>query len=146
MINDQVILTIAILIGFPVFFVALWSGICFGLGFVSGWQALASQRGLQAPPDSSDMSSISGRMGFVNYNGVLVLKLDPHSVTLWTHALFRVGHRPLRFSHADVECLGASRLFLLKGRRFRLLNQATLFVTESAGAALERWHASASTQ
>ncbi|GAB3690953.1 hypothetical protein GCM10027592_08620 [Spirosoma flavus] len=83
-----------IIVGFSIFFVSLWSGIVYLLSYLSGWQTLARQFQVQ-PRKEGVESNVYGRVGFVNYNGVLKVACTDQGLYLAVMNVFSLGHPPI---------------------------------------------------
>ncbi|MBD2702951.1 hypothetical protein IC229_20055 [Spirosoma sp. BT702] len=90
-----------IIVGFSIFFVSLWSGIVYLLSYLSGWQTLASQYRVQ-PRQEGIESNVYGRVGFVNYNGVLKVACTEQGLYLSVMNVFSLGHPPILIPWSSV--------------------------------------------
>lgn len=91
---EKILLTVGIIVGFPVVFFVFWSGICFLISRLSGWHHLATL--YQTPPlKEGYYTGVYGRIGFANYNGVLRLGFSEKGMYLHVMPLFKLGHAPL---------------------------------------------------
>ena len=93
---DQTTLIAAIVVGFPLFFGALWCGVLFLLSRVSGWSRLADTYGRgETPTGAQALAWQSGMVGFVSYRNCLHLRATPAGLWLSLAWPLNVGHRPL---------------------------------------------------
>lgn len=100
---------------FPLFFVALWLGICGLFAFVSGWRSLATQFIARARPEGKRFRFVSGSMGLrwlpVRYNNCLSVTVAPAAMHLSILFPFRFLSPPLLIPWGDVETIERRRLF-----------------------------------
>ena len=96
-------LIVVILVAFPVFFIAIWSGVLFLLSRIGGWNRLARKyaRG-DRQPTGHYVSGVAGRIGFADYNGVLVTYFNKEGFFLDVNPIFRPGHKPLFIPWSEV--------------------------------------------
>ncbi|GAB3985641.1 hypothetical protein GCM10028807_01330 [Spirosoma daeguense] len=88
------VLILLIIVGFCIFFTGLWSGIIYLLSTLSGWQELARKYRTELMRSGYD-SNVFGRMGFVNYNGVLKVACTDQGIYLGVMKVFSLGHSPI---------------------------------------------------
>lgn len=96
-------LIVVILVAFPVFFIAIWSGVLFLLSRLAGWHRLAQHyaRG-DRKPTGHYVSGSSGKVGFTNYNQMLILHFNQEGFFIEVNPLFKVGHKPLFIPWSEV--------------------------------------------
>lgn len=86
-------LWVGVIGGFFIVFPAFWCGIICLLSYISGWNRLAkSYAAGDREPSGVRRSSVSGRIGGVNYNSVLTLHVAEDGFFLQPIFLFAVGH------------------------------------------------------
>ena len=84
-----------ILILFPIAFGLLWFSVLSLISRIGGWHRLAQTYPDQNVPENySDVMS-SGRMGWMNYSGVLKLHAGIRGLHLGVILPFRPGHAPI---------------------------------------------------
>lgn len=94
--NSQTLLTIAIVIVFPVFFIGMWSGIGFLIAAIGGWQGLARKyKTAKDTPLDQKFTGESGKFGLSNYNYTLTVGFSNNGLFFATNPLFRIGHPPM---------------------------------------------------
>lgn len=91
-----------ILIGFPIFFAAVWSFVCWLLSTLGGWGRLAQRFATQEPPSGQCFSSQIGMVGIASYKYVLKICTSPAGLYLDVFPLFRIGHRPLLIPWSEI--------------------------------------------
>lgn len=107
--NESILLTVMIVVMFPIVFAAIWFGVMWILALTGGWRALASRYAHQRPIPASARTGISGMLGWVGYNHVLKVASTDQYLYLDVQALFRPGHPALRIPWRDIEVLGNAR-------------------------------------
>lgn len=115
---ESAFLVIAILIGFPIFFGALWCGILKFAAWVGGWTALARAypHSGDFPPDRLGMQSAS--FGLSNYSAVLTVAADRDGLYMRPMVLFKFAHPPLFIPWVDIEAQEKSFIFTRYHFRF----------------------------
>jgi hypothetical protein len=93
--QQTLLLIVAILIGFPLVFVAMWSFVCWLIALIGGWQRLAHVYPAHGTPVGKRYGGLYGRMGHSSYKGVLNVVVAPEGLHLSTMIFFRPGHPPL---------------------------------------------------
>jgi hypothetical protein len=95
--QDPFWLVPAIIAAFLVVFPAFWCGICVLLSWMGGWSRMAQQFTASANQSvqGKTLSWRSGRVGGVNYKGVLNIRTNKSGMHLSVMPLFRAGHPPL---------------------------------------------------
>lgn len=107
--NESILLTVMIVVMFPIVFAAIWFGVMWILALSGGWRALASRYAHPRPIPASARDGISGMVGWVGYNHVLKIACTDQYLYLDILALFRPGHPALRIPWRDIESLGNAR-------------------------------------
>ena len=93
---------IVISLGATTFFVVLWSGIIFLVGYASGWQKLAKTYLTNSFPDQpKSCNCILGKSSI--YTGIIQYASTREGLYLKTIKLFSVGHKPLFIPWSDIE-------------------------------------------
>ncbi|HEX2076673.1 MAG TPA: hypothetical protein VHG08_03160 [Longimicrobium sp.] len=120
----DLLLVLAILVLFPIFFVGLWLFVATILSAAGGWGTLAAR--YPAPPGAvgqayGNSSGFLRRWGLpVNYNYILLVRVGESGIGLETHFPFRFKHPPLFIPWQAVrECRRFSLLFF-SGAEIRL--------------------------
>lgn len=106
--DESILLTVMIVVLFPIVFAAIWFGVMWILALTGGWRALASHYAHQRPIPVAE-SGISGMVGWVGYNHVLKIACTEQYLYLDILAPFRPGHPALRIPWRDIEMLGNAR-------------------------------------
>ena len=81
-----------IIILFAVGFTALWSLINFVNATLGGWRRLAAVYASERPFDGELFHFRSGRMGWVNYSGVLTIGVSKMELLLNPIVIFKIAH------------------------------------------------------
>jgi hypothetical protein len=99
------------IVGLAVFAVAMWMGVGYVIGLVSGWHELArAYRGVRF--DGARWQFQSGQMRLLmNAHNVLMIDVDPQGLYLATILLFRVGFPPLHIPWQDISVKPGKLLF-----------------------------------
>ena len=98
-------------VGFVIFAVAMWTGVGYLIGIVSGWQELARSYRC-ARFKGARWQFQSGQMRLLmNAHNVLEIDVDSQGLYLATMFLFRVGFPPVRIPWQDVSVKPGKFLF-----------------------------------
>ncbi len=98
-------------VGFVIFAVAMWTGVGYVIGIVSGWHELA-QSYRYARFKGARWQFQSGQMRLLmNAHNVLEIDVDSQGLYLATMFLFRVGFPPVRIPWQDVSVKPGKFLF-----------------------------------
>ncbi len=123
---DSPWLIVAIIVAFFVIFPLFWSAISGLLAGISGWSGLARRYGWQGETPASSTTT-SGRIGLVNYNGILELGQDRSFVYLAVFPIFPF-HRTLRIPREDLVISGPTRFFFMNYMLLDVKNGPTIRV------------------
>jgi len=83
-------------LAFPVFFIYLFCAIMGALSYLGGWYALGRKfRAAEEPTGLQALTWQSARVGMVNYNNVLKIRVTPQGLYLACPNPFRFMHPPL---------------------------------------------------
>ena len=93
--QNETLLLVLILAGFPVVFGLLWCGVLFLLSHASGWRRLAERYRAAEQPGGTAFRWQSGYVGAISYHNCLNVRVGPRGVAL---ALVR----PLHLFHPDL--------------------------------------------
>lgn len=107
--DESILLTVMIVVLFPIAFATIWFGVMWILALTGGWRALASRYAHPRPIPASAIAGISGMIGWVGYNHVLKIATTDQYLYLDVSAPFRIGHPALRIPWRDIEFLGNAR-------------------------------------
>ncbi len=108
-------------IGGLALFVGLWCGICLGLAYAGGWQALARVYPDSPRSEGRRFHFCSARVGaWVSYNSSLSVGANAWGVRLAVWPIFRPGHPPLFIPWNEI----SSGLERLLGMRLVVLSFA----------------------
>jgi len=91
---DASLVVILVIVG-PLIFVGFWSAICWLIGLMSGWRALARRYSTTAQ-EPSVWEWTSGMVGLMSYRYTLAVGAAAEGLDLRVMSLFRPGHAPLR--------------------------------------------------
>lgn len=111
--RSQTLLTLGIVVAFPIFFGAIWSGVCYLISIIGGWQSLATQ--YKAPQDTfveQKFTSENGRFGVANYKFTLTVGFPGTGLYFANNPFFRIGHPPLLIPWRDVKVVSSDGFFL----------------------------------
>src|SRR5688500_2833043 len=114
--DNLAILAIALLA--PIFFVALWCGVCWVLSLVGGWHRLAGTYRAEKPAMGESYRLQSGRVGPVSYNQCLRVQAAPDGFYLSVLFLFRPGHPTLFIPWNAVHHPEVKRILWQEGVKF----------------------------
>jgi hypothetical protein len=133
----SLLLLLLIVIVFPVFFVSIWCSVVWLLSHLGGWARLASFYRAFKPFTGQMWTWRGGRLGFVNYRGVLTVGADPAGLYLAVMSLFRVGHAPLWIPWSEIEAVERDGILgLYMGFRFAQVPETTLYLPPNLGEKL----------
>lgn len=116
--NNELLVTLLIIaIGFPIFFVALWSFVCWLIALVGGWQRLAQRYRTTntPPPGSKKFDHTFGTLGIASYRGTLNIAVAADGLHLSVMRIFQVGHPPLFIPWSDVRITGDTFFLWIEG-------------------------------
>lgn len=106
------------LILFPLFFVAIWSGVVLLLSWIGGWRALAGSYRATQPFTGEQFRMKVGWMRGARYRGVLSLGADSTGLFLSIFPLFRMGHPALFIPWSEIS-FSKDRYGFFEGVRLR---------------------------
>jgi len=90
-------------LAFPLFFAAVWTGVCWLLARIGGWHRLHQAYGdFGLMRTASRLRFRSGRLGFANYNNVLTFDVGPSGIRFSVFGLFRFGHAAFSVPWSDL--------------------------------------------
>ena len=118
--------------GAPVAFVAMWTGICWLISHLSGWQRLAALYAHDGP-FVAQWGMQSARIGWASYNGVLTVGADRGGLYLKPILPFRVGHAPLYIPWSDVTTAAFRFIFSYYVFQVKKVPRARIRVYERLG-------------
>lgn len=93
---------VLIVAGWAIAFPLLWMAVVALLGLASGWDRLGRRYGTGDPMPAGARSFIYGRLGWISYNGVLIVAVTDDALWIDILGLFRPGHRRLRIPRGVV--------------------------------------------
>ncbi|MGC2164091.1 MAG: hypothetical protein WA634_19495 [Silvibacterium sp.] len=106
--------------GFAVYFIALWSLVCYGISWMGGWHRLAGQYRCEREFDGERWRFRSGLMRWcTSYRSVLTLGANRDGLYLAVFFLFRLGHPPLFIPWSEITASERRRWFM-SGTQFVL--------------------------
>ena len=95
------VVVLLIIAGWPLFFLALWSGIVMLMSLMGGWHRLAKSYAVAEIP-AGGQSWMSGMIGIARYNRTLTVATDANGLYLNVRRIFRIGHPPLFIPWKDI--------------------------------------------
>jgi hypothetical protein len=100
--STWLILALVIII-WPVFFIALWSGIVMLMSFTGGWRRLArSYRATEQPTGGNSVPYVTGMVGMARYKRLLKVTTNEHGMFIEIRWIFRIGHPTLFIPWRDI--------------------------------------------
>lgn len=111
--RSQILLTLAIVIVFPIFFGGIWSGVCYLIGAVGGWQNLASK--YEAPKDTvvdQKFTDEYGKFGVSRYKFTLTVGFSKEGIFFANNLFFRISHPPMLIPWNAVRIISDNGMFL----------------------------------
>jgi hypothetical protein len=119
---------------FLVFFVALWTFVCFIIGLASGWRLLSKR--FSCPKGSFHGETWSFRRArmrfFANYGNCLNFGADQSGLYMSIFPIFRVGHPPLLIPWSEITVVPGETGLVFKQRTLRLGRQEAVSIRISA--------------
>jgi len=92
---------VLLVVGFVVFFVALWCFVLWVISLASGWRRLAERFGRAVWFTGEVTTFASARVGLANYNGALIVGASREGLYLVPIRIFRPFHSPLHIPWTD---------------------------------------------
>lgn len=111
--RSQILLTLAIIVVFPIFFGGIWSGVCYLIGALGGWQNLASK--YETPKDTvvdQKFTSEYGKFGVSRYKFTLTVGFSKSGIFFANNPFFRIGHPPMLIPWSAIKIVSSDGLFL----------------------------------
>ena len=106
------LLVALIILVWPLFFIALWSAIVYGMSRLGGWHRLARTHGSAAlAPEGRIYQAITGMIGISSYKRVLTIICSDKGMLVTVRWVFRMGHPPLFIAWSDVRNARRMTLF-----------------------------------
>lgn len=97
------LLVALIIIIWPIFFIALWSGIVFLMSLLGGWRGLARHyRATEKPSGGKTFSYVTGMVGISRYKKVLGVTTNERGMFIDIRWIFRIGHPTLFIPWSDI--------------------------------------------
>lgn len=107
--NSQTLLIIAIVIVFPVFFIGIWSGVCYLIAAIGGWQGLARKyETAKDTPVDQKFTGQYGKFGLSNYKYTLTVGFSSNGLFFANNPLFRIGHPPMLIPWSTVKLISSN--------------------------------------
>ncbi|MBN2002908.1 MAG: hypothetical protein JXA21_06095 [Anaerolineae bacterium] len=127
--GSPIVVLLAILVVFPVFFVGMWCGVIALLSVMGGWSRLATVYRAEEGYVGPIWHFQTVRLGLTRYRGVLTVGANPEGLYLAVMPLFRIAHPPLWIPWNEVEIIEqAGFLGLSKAFRFVQKPEIILFM------------------
>lgn len=111
--RSQILLTLAIVVAFPIFFGGIWSGVCYLIGAVGGWQTLASK--YETAKDTvveQKFTDEYGKFGVSRYKFTLTVGFSQAGIFFANNPFFRIGHPPMLIPWSAIKIVSNDGLFL----------------------------------
>jgi hypothetical protein len=111
--RSQILLTLAIVVIFPIFFGGIWSGVCYLIGAVGGWQDLAKK--YETAKDTvvdQKFTDEYGKFGVSRYKFTLTVGFSKAGIFFANNPFFRIGHPPMLIPWSAVKIVSDNGLFL----------------------------------
>lgn len=106
--------------GFALYFIALWSVICYSISWMGGWHSLAQRYEHEQEIEGERWRFQSGLMRWsTRYGNILTLGANRDGLYLATIFLFRLGHPPLLVPWSEIT-VSDRRRWLMAGTQFVL--------------------------
>lgn len=121
---------------FPIFFVAVWLGVCAVTAYVSRWPALAAHFRAAGRPEGQPVEGQVRGMGWANENGVTHLVVSAAGLYLYVNPLFRFGRPPLLLPWERVRFLRERQFLTRRFYEFDLAGVTTLTLTQAGYEAI----------
>ena len=88
---------------FPVFFIGLWTVVCFILSRFGGWSFLAKHYPCDKSFSGEKSHMRTMKMGLVNYSNCVTVGVNSSELYLGIMFLFRIGHNPIKVPLAEIK-------------------------------------------
>ncbi len=98
----------------PIVLVGVWLFICWGASIASGWRNLANLYATPRTPSGKNFRFVYGKIGYINYNGVLVIHVDREGIYLETFVLFSFRHPPLFLPWSRIREVGSQKTWIFQ--------------------------------
>jgi len=113
MTRSEIQLMAGIIVGFPILFIGIWSGVCYLLATVGGWQKLATKYETEKTTViEQKFTDENGRFGFTNYKFTLTVGFSPAGLYIANNPFFRIGHPPLLIPWTNVKIVPDNGFFM----------------------------------
>jgi len=111
--RSQILLTLAIVIVFPIFFGGIWSGVCYLIGAIGGWQTLASKyETAKNTVVDQKFTDEFGKFGVSRYKFTLTVGFSKAGIFFANNPFFRIGHPPMLIPWSAIRIVSNDGLFL----------------------------------
>lgn len=94
-------------------FAGMWSGVCYLLSKMSGWQALAEKYAARGLYSGETSLWQSGRMGFCSFRSCLTLGINHQGLYLALLPLFAMGASPILVPWQAVSAVTRKKIFFM---------------------------------
>lgn len=111
--HSQILLILGIILAFPIIFGGIWSGVCYLIGALGGWQNLA--RKYEAPKDTivdQKFTDEYGKFGVSRYKFTLTVGFSRSGIFFANNPFFRIGHPPMLIPWSAIKIISNDGLFL----------------------------------
>lgn len=93
--DPNLTLILLIIVGFPIAFVLVWSGVTLILSAIGGWKRIAAAFPGRDGLDGRRHRRVTGMVGWVSYRAVLTVTVTPEGIGITVLPVFKAGHPPL---------------------------------------------------
>lgn len=107
---------LAMLLGFPLYFFAVWFFVLKLLSVMSGWRRLAERYQTAEPFEGKFFRRQSGRLKQVKFNGAIDVGVNKTGLYLVPMVLFRPFHKPLLIPWGEIQVEPVKK-FMFQGQR-----------------------------
>lgn len=127
----------AIMVAFPLIFIAIWSGVCGLMTLVSGWRAMAERYPCPEGLEGRELDAgHTLRVGVARYRGVISLEAAPQGLIVRVMKLFPF-HAPLLLPWGGLRLVVEEGVFSSAGR-MEVEGGATFHLNREAFASIEQ--------
>jgi hypothetical protein len=101
-----------VILGWPLVFVVLWSGIVMLMSLLGGWRRLAGRyRAVERPSGSRSIPFVTGMVGISRYKRLLSITSNERGMFVEIRWIFRIGHPTLFIPWSDIHNARKINLF-----------------------------------
>ena len=101
-----------VIVIWPIFFIALWSGVVLLMSLLGGWRRLARRyRTTERPSGGRSVPYVTGMVGMSRYKRLLNVTTNERGMFVEIRWIFRMGHPTLFIPWADIRNAHKINLF-----------------------------------